>query len=115
MTSVVRQPFNGADLLQERQIDVLVPDQLVERIFDLVVLAALGGGQLQAKTVAVLRQVDGTRLAINRHKHGVSDKIAADGDAQQIEIALSDMRADGGEIKLLGLHGLGEEIGGAED
>src|SRR5262245_47195925 len=115
LTSAVRQPFNGADLLQERQIDVLVPDQLMECIFYLVVLAVLGGAQLQARTGAVLRQVAGTLLAIHRHKHRVTDKIAADGNAQQIEIALCDMRADGGEIKLFGLRGLGEEIGGAED
>src|SRR5262245_3385565 len=101
MTSVVSQPFNGANLLQKRQIDVLVPDQLVERIFDLVVLVVLGRAQLQTMSDAVLRQVDGTLLAINRQKHGVADKIAADGNAQQVEIALGDMRADRGEIKLL--------------
>src|SRR5258708_36803882 len=46
MKSVVAQPFNGTDLLEERQIDVFVPDQLVERIFDLVVLVVLWRGQL---------------------------------------------------------------------
>src|SRR5207302_764323 len=100
LTSVFAQPFNGADLLEERQIDVLVPDQLVEGVFDLVVLVVLGSGQLQAMSDAVLRQVGGPLLAINRQKHGVADEIAADGDAQQVEIALGYMRADSGEINL---------------
>src|SRR5689334_16161761 len=115
MTSVVRQPLNGADLLQKRQIDVLVADQLLERISDLVVLAVLGGGQLHATSGATLGQVDRAFRAINRQKYGVSDKVAADCDAQQIEIALCDTWADGGEIKLLGLTRLVKEIGGAED
>ena len=88
-------------MLEERQIDVLVPDQLVEGVFDLVVLVVLGTGQLQAMSDAVLRQVGGPLLAINRQKHGVADEIAADGDAQQVEIALGYMRADSGEINLL--------------
>jgi len=54
---------------------------------------------LQAKTVAVLRQVDGPASRLTAQTRSIGQD-RCDGDAQQIEIALSDMRADGGEIKL---------------